>query len=573
MKKIIYNKMWKKKCIIVCSLFVIACITVYRKEYGQLRFSHDPGFYENEIVLEILGDKNYDIYYTLDGSEPTVESKKYEEAIVLGDASLNENVYAMRADLSTGCYEELIMENGGEVPGYRVPDYLIDKCSVVRAAAITQEGKVLESIQGSYFVDYQEKNYDDLYIVSIITDPDNLFDSKQGIYVTGEAFEKTAHDIAGYYDNPEIWWWWDANYKKRGREWEREVYIEVWDKERNNLLSQNCGIRIQGNGSRSLLPRTLGATARYEYSGKDVFNCDIFGVGGEPHKFRIFSGGTEFKYKIKDYVVHNLTSELSFSTMEFIPCALFLDGEYWGFYYLVENYDKTYIANHFNVDEDTVIIQEEDTIEEGIEDDKPLYPEMREFISENDMSDEENFHIAEELIDMDSYIDYYASQIYIARYGDWPNGNEAAWRTRGMNKLNTYADGKWRWMLYDVNSAGMTLDCAERDSLTAVRELDSVFGSLYENEEFRNRFYERLSYMANYVYSKEKSDVLIDEYINVYSKPIAASYRRFFGEDFEEELVKNAEDLRLFYQKRRDYINGIIQDYYETMDGDRIWKQ
>ena len=551
-----------KILIILLSYLVISFIVLYYGTTTKLKFSHAPGFYEHEIQLELLGAEYNDVFYTLDGSEPTRDSKEYTGPILIYDMSNNENIYASRADVSTGLYDSLVTEYTGKKSEYRIPDYLVDKCCVVRAAIIDQNGKIIEQISGSYFIGYDAKeNYENLYMASIITDPNNLFDYEKGIYVTGKAFDNIKDRIPELYETPASWWWWDANYSGRGREWEREAHVSIWNLQREEVVSQDCGIKIQGKGSRALLPKTLGVVARTEYSGVDELEGDIFGTGNNSRKIKIFSGGTDCNYKIKDYVVHSMVSDLSFSTMKFIPCALFLDGEYWGCYYLTENYDKDYVADYYGVDPDSVIIQKADMLSEGVEDDIVLYREMRKYIAESDMTDEQNYIEACKLIDIESYIDYYASQIFIARYGDWPIGNEACWRTRGIDYNKPYADGKWRWMLYDVNSGGLTLDCIERDTIAEVKEADVVFNSLWENDNFRKQFLDRLVYISEEVYKKEKYDFVIDAYLDIMVPPIEDSMRRFQGERHTDKIIANAENMRIFFDRRKEFIKVLVEKY------------
>ena len=52
---------------------------------------------------------------------------------------------------------------------------------------------------------------------------------------------------------------------------------------------------------------------------------------------------------------------------------------------------------------------------------------------------------------MDSLIDHYAANLYLATF-DWPNHNFGLWKNNG-NKIegNEFSDGKWRFMTYDLN--------------------------------------------------------------------------------------------------------------------------
>lgn len=147
-------------------------------ELAEPVFSVESGFYEEGFEVSIEAEAGTVIYYTLDGSEPTTESAVYEGPLWIEDASRHENVYAARTDLSpTNTY---------------TPPFLVDKATVVRAIAYDPERDVISDIATkSYFVNYEQKSeYDDYVVISLVTDPENLFNTDTGIYTTGAALEE-----------------------------------------------------------------------------------------------------------------------------------------------------------------------------------------------------------------------------------------------------------------------------------------------------------------------------------------------------------------------------------------------
>lgn len=567
------KKSGKNKYIFFSFFFLLLFLLIlYFDSDTKLAFSLEPGYYEEPVYLEIKGADQYTIYYTLDGGQPTCDSIPYDGELYLEDASFQHNVYAERTDTSAGFYRELIEEYSSEFPGYIVPAGPVDKCNIVRAAAFDRNGNCVDSITGSYFIGYGGKTlYQNMWMVSLITDPKNLFDYETGIYVTGKVFDEYIQLLPDENTlHRGTWWWWDANYRLRGRESERPAHVEIFNPERQKVLSDDCGIRIQGRGSRGKNPKSLSVYARREYSGSKEFSADIFGIGGNSHKFVIFSGADDSAYKIKDYLAHTLEEGLNFSTMRFHPAMLFLDGEYWGMYYITESYNADFISDHYGVPQEDVIFVKEEVLEEGMEKDIELYWEMREFLSANDMTKEENYEKAKNLIDMDSYIDYYASQIFIGRFGDWPVKNEGAWRTRTVIPDSEYGDGRWRWMLFDVNSGSLSTSQLEVDTLTNVISVDSVFASLFQSPAFRERFVERMVYIAEKVYADEKIDQFVDAYLENMIEPVCSNNVRFIGIELRNEGIANIEDTRTFLKQRRNYIYQMMgqyvgREYVQTM--------
>ena len=544
-------------------LGITAFYLVKNRYCTDIYFSRETGYYQTGFKLKILGGAGYNIHYTLDGSKPTPKSCVYDkdDPIMIEDASKHENIYSARTDISAAFMKELMEKYSQDHPGYTVPDDLVDKCNIVRAAVYDQEGNCLDYEDAVYFVGFEEKKgYDDIYTVSIVTDPGNLFDYEKGIYTTGAAFDRYMEESLGKDDvwTTWYWWWWDSNYSQGGREWEREAKITVFNDEKKMVLSENCGIRLLGGGSRGLLPKSLGCYAREEYSGSNKFSLDLFDNGNNPHKFVLFSGGDDNIFKLKDYLVNSLTQELNFATMDFISCVLFLNGEYWGTYYMIENYNTSYICDHYGVNKDNIIMFKNGEIKEGLPEDEELYYDMRWFIAPNDMTRADYYEKACEMLDMDSCIDYYASQIYIARSGDWPDTNYALWRTKEREN-SVYGDCRWRWMLFDVNSGGLDFENLEQDTLAYVLEADALFNSLYQNEDFRLKFVKRLVEIGKEVYISERCEELINSYAETMKEPIMASNLRFYNDTKEDEFDKNVEQMKIFFENRYDVIwNSLV---------------
>ena len=262
---------------------------VYGGENGiesNIIFSKQSGFYEEEFQLKIYAPSD-EIYYTLDGSEPNRESLRYDAPILIDDATKNENVYSLRTDVC-----------GSFIAGdtlYTIPDYLVDKCTVIKVAYYDETGNLSAAETRNYFVNYDEKaGYENISIISVTTDSENLFSDDKGIYVLGDSFKEYCEEndlsTKSYYR-------WGANFLNRGREWERNVNIQVFDENKELVLSQNVGMRIQGGVSRGLLPKSLNFYARDEY-GDNRMKYDFFDTGYYPQRVTLSGGGNDY-YSIK----------------------------------------------------------------------------------------------------------------------------------------------------------------------------------------------------------------------------------------------------------------------------------
>ena len=552
-----------KKIIATITVAVIAIICVISSGYNlkyffaemiyggknaidsRIIFSKQSGFYDDAFYLKIYAPSG-EIYYTLDGSDPTIESMKYESPILISDATNNENVYSMRTDVCGSFLTEDSM--------YKVPEFLVDKCNVIKVAYYDESNQRSRIETRTYFVDFDEKQgYENINVVSITTDPENLFSDDKGIYVLGDTFKEFCenNDITqtNYYR-------WNANFLNRGIDWEREADIEIFNENKELVLEQRVGIRIQGGVSRGLLPKSLNFYARDEY-GDNRMRYDFFHTGYYPQRVTLSGGGNDYYGKMLDRLGAELTQDLEFCTMNYEPYALFLNGEYWGFYYLTEKYDDHYIEHYYDVQSDNVIIVKNDKLEVGTEEDFNVYQQMKSFVEYADMTQNENYTIACTMLDMESFIDYFAAEIYMARQVDWPSANFSLWRSRTISD-QPYEDGKWRWMLFDVNTAAMVDDYIDHDTLGYVISESMMFANLYTNAEFRKQFTDKIYELSETVFDANRVAALVDGYVGLMSEPMEKNHQRFFMAN-KDDFLYRAQIMKDFAEQRSDFIETMLE--------------
>ena len=176
--------------------------------------------------------------------------------------------------------------------------------------------------------------------------------------------------------------------------------------------------------------------------------------------------------------------------------------------------------------------------------------------------DAEEYENICELIDIQSYIDYYATQIYVNRgEEDWPKFNEGYWRT--MDDLGgEYTDGKWRWMLFDTNWA--LLNDSDENSIAYTKEKSNFFRRLCQNETFRERFVQTMCDLSNATFCLEN---VVPEFSGLTEQmrgPAVKDLKKYYGnnrtaEDFEEEV----QSMALFFQERPAYMMQLLQEEFD----------
>ena len=515
-------------------------------------YSVESGFYEEELLLELISDKEDGIiYYTLDGSTPTQNSEQYTEPILVTDASKHDNVYSSIKEVST------------KSDYWNAPDKPIDKCTVIRAVVYSKDGKEKSAIETkSYFVGFDAKGYDDFSFVSLVSDPVGLFSDETGIYATGDVYKNYLEVVSEEERNSIDWKSWDANYRERGKAWEREASIELFDEDRQYAGIQDVGIRIKGNASRVNPQKSFNIYAREIYGKKDFSNLSTLMEVGKS-RITLFAGGQDSTTKIRDVLVSDLCSNnLEYSIMSFKPCYVFLNGEYWGLYYLTEKLDEYYIEEKYGVPLDDVLIIKNDSVEAGGTEAEKAYEELLNYVLYNDMSDMQNFQELCEMIDINSFIDYYATQIFLGHCKDWPNDNYAMWRSASGDGEG-YKDKKWRWMLFDMNWAGgvMSDRYTWSDTIQYITEenKDILFSSVINNVQFQKDFSIRFCDIANVYFDIKEVEYSMEELKNLMKASVLRDYDRYYsGIRSVDEFDEAIDDMYNFFSHRKEGVERLF---------------
>jgi len=191
----------------------------------------------------------------------------------------------------------------------------------------------------------------------------------------------------------------------------------------------------------------------FSYSERDEYQKFMFRNSGDDNYPAIDDGQHEGSTHIRDEFVQTLAQngEMKLDLRAVERVVLFLNGEYWGVYGMRERpVDHDYTDEYY--DQGKYDIQYLSTwqyteIEYGGQQAITDWVNIRNFILENDMSNPDNYQVAEDSINMLSMIDYMIVNLNVVA-SDWLNYNTGWWR--GRNPEGDHK--KWGYILWDLDA-------------------------------------------------------------------------------------------------------------------------
>ncbi|NJK86508.1 MAG: hypothetical protein HC906_11600 [Bacteroidales bacterium] len=159
-------------------------------------------------------------------------------------------------------------------------------------------------------------------VISITTNPENLWDNETGIYAMGS--------------NPGDHPYFGANF---WQDWEKPAYIEFFEPDGKQGFEMPCGIKIFGAWSRAHAQKSFSLHARGEYGEKEI-EYDIFHYSPvkDFETVVLRNGGNDFlNSNIRDEFMTSLVDDLNIDHQAYRPSVIYLNGEYWGLLHIRKN--------------------------------------------------------------------------------------------------------------------------------------------------------------------------------------------------------------------------------------------
>lgn len=445
-------------------------------------FSVTPGIYDNAVTVAITAGEGETIRYTTDCTTPNASSEVYS-----GELSISKN-------------------------------------SVIRAAAF-RDGYLSGDVATATYLFRSDGVNHALPVVTLVTDPDNLWNSKTGIYATGDQFDP---DAASYADTLKSATYYQAKFATEEQVdtiWEKPAAFSLFDDNGRQVFTQNVGIRIAGSFGRGRAQKGFNVIARKEY-GKGSMEYPFFeNRPYKEYKAVVLRAGAQDqnRSKIRDELASGLLegTDINILYQAYRPTVLYLNGEYWGVYFMKEKRNRFFVAQHENT-ENNVDLAIGKGFKQRSYGDNSDWVNLYEYATSHDLSASDAYNYVAERMDVDSFRDYMIAEIY---NGNTDTYNFQYYRLKG---------GKWKFIFYDFcwgfqspghETLAFRMGKTPSDVCSA-----KLFAAMLQNKGWRDSFCRRFGELLNTAFAPERVSALIEELYG-YVEPEIKREREKFNKD------------------------------------------
>ena len=410
-----------------------------------------------------------------------------------------------------------------------------------------EEGKLPSQVITRSFI-YEDRDYM-LPIISVVTDPINLYDDSLGVYVRG------VNGRTGNGQSSPCNW---------NMDWDRPVNFEYIIPGEGMVINQEVDFAMCGGWSRAWEPHSFKLKAAKIYEGLNSIDYPFFEE--KPylkHKtLQIRNGGNDTQCRIKDAALQAIvhSSGLDVEGQSTQPVMHFINGEYKGMLNMREPNNKHYAYANWGIDTDEMD-QFEMSPDSGyvqMEGTREAFLEWYEL--SKDAADESTYEDIRNLVDIDEYINYMAVEFYLGGL-DWPQNNIKGFRPRIEN-------GRFRFVLFDLDGAlnttspFYTFEGKQNyrfdyiydlgGHLTEEIELVTIFLNMLSNDTFRKQFIDTYCLVSGSVFEPNRCNAIIDQMAARIEAALAYEYLSPYG---------TANSLKSSLASRQDMMINALIDY------------
>ena len=355
-------------------------------------------------------------------------------------------------------------------------------------------------VTNTYFIneDFEQRG---LAVLSLSTNPDYFFAPDSGLYV--QDFKPT---------------------------WEYPVHLEFYEPDGLLGFHHDAGVQVGGENAWILPQKLLNIYSRSQY-GSGHFDYQLFPDNPRTRFGDIIlrCSGSDWSYTMfRDGMMQGLIDDAAdLDDQDFRPCAVYINGQYFGIHNIREKQDAEYTEYYHGIDPDSLdYIENNAEIKEG---DDVAYQQMVAMLNAG-LQNDAAFQAFDAIADTKDFTDYIISQIFVANTS-WGH-NIALFRKRTPS-------ARWRWLLHDYdrgfnlgNVNGTAMDWAT--ATDGPEYSNAPWATLFlrkmlENNAFRERFITRFADHLYITYNPVTINRRVDFHANWIRPEMPGQVARWLG--------------------------------------------
>ena len=499
---------------------------------GFIGYADEPtvdlagGMYDRAVTVSLQAPDGVTIRYTLDGSDPTEASEVYAEPLTLS------------------------------------------KTTVLRARGFAGGLRPSTILTNTYFVSV----YHALPVISLVTDPWNLWNEETGMYAG--TYQESSRTRPAFKDLPY---------------WQKNTYggsFEFYEADGTRACVAGVELGLHGQYSLDIPQKSFRVTAKARYGSSsldyaffedrpyDSYQSLVIRNGGNDGKYTRFVDG--FQSRIVDWV-----EDTTVYHMPWRPVIVYLNGEYWGHYNIRERVNVHALARHEGWDDpDNIdLIKGNNAVLNGSYDN---YRELLAYVKAHDLNDPEALKTVLDWIDVDNYFDYMIFEMY---FGNTDTGNIKFYRRRAPGE-------KWKWVLFDLDwglfdsgTDGCKVVLNPKGTGVNSGFDNTIIRKLLEVPEMRDKFLTRYGQLYQNVFQTERMLALMNDMAGEIQPELPMHFSRWAYDNtpvLDIEAPASPEGAYSYWQsrvytrmarilkRRNNLVWGHVQNWFSLSDAQMI---
>ncbi len=431
-----------------------------------------------------------------------------EAPVVSEQSRLYQDDFQFSVDIPEGC--ALKYTTDGSTPTYengkttKTGLFAVKNANYVFRFRLFRDGMIPSPVTTRTFI-HTDREYT-VPCVFVVSDSLHFYSDSIGVMVKG------VNGVPGRGQNEPCNW---------NRDWDRPVNFEYLTPDGKSVISQEANLVIAGGWSRANEPHTFKIKSDKIFYGKNSLDYTFFTA--KPylkHKTLQFrSGGNDNYCRFIDPALQTIiqSSGIDIDGLSYHPTVHYLNGKYNGVINLREPNNKDFVYANKGWDDDEI---------DQFEYSKGGYNQIRgtqDAVDEvlalaKDCEDESVYEEVCKRVDMDEFVNYMATELYLGT-SDWLNNNN---NCKGYR--HRADDGQFRLVMLDLDSAfGISNPFSTVSGTKNITNLTTnqtveyfvinLFYYLCDNPIFRKKFTDTYCMVAGSVFEPNRVKHIVDSLV------------------------------------------------------------